>query len=88
VLVELYDRFGNLAKGDVYDVSAKINGAGVFSDTKAPDTHKVFSEGFGAFQIESKESGASQVKISIPGVESELISLEAIDFAKVVTSIE
>lgn len=86
--MELYDRFGNLAKGDVYDVTAKLNGVGVFSDVKTSETHKVFSEGFGTFQIESKESGTSQIKISIPGAESELISLEAIDFAKVVTSIE
>lgn len=88
-MVELFDKFDNIAKGDVYDLKAKITtGPGIFSDTKTTETHQAISEGFTTFQVESARSGEMNLKFNIPGLESSLVSLEAIDYAKVVASVD
>ena len=87
ILVELLDEFGNLAKGDVHEVMAKLSGAGIFSDTQTQAFSQGISEGYFTLMISSDGTGTMGLKVSADGIDADIVNLESIQYAKVVATI-
>ena len=95
ILVRLLDAFGNYANGNIYKLSASASGGGVFLDEDGKElggsTTKSIVEGYTSFDLTSHSvSDSINLKFSIdePKLESSIVSLRSIDFAKISTQIE
>ena len=61
---------------------------GIFENTSTSEFSGGVSEGFLTLPITANEVGITDLKVTADGRESEIKSLESIDYAKVITTID
>lgn len=90
VLAKVIDQFGNYAKGDLVDLSAKIGGGGYFVENKSDTLNKAIVEGFTTFEVSTSDGGKDlkfSLEIKNRGLKAET-SFRSVDYAKAVVEVE
>lgn len=90
VLAKVVDQFGNYAKGDLVELSAKIDGGGYFVENKADKLDRAIVEGFTTFEVSTSDGGKDLkfgIEIKNRGLKAET-SFRSVDYAKAVVDVE
>lgn len=90
VLAKVVDQFGNYAKGDLVDLSAKIDGGGYFVENKSDKLDRAIVEGFTTFEVSTSDGGKDlkfSLEIKNRGLKAET-SFRSLDYAKAVVEVE
>lgn len=89
VLAKIVDQFGNPAKGDLIDLSAKISGGGYFVENKASEMNKAIVEGYTTFEVSTNDGGKDLVfdlEIKKRNLKASA-SFRSLDYAKAVVDV-
>ena len=90
VLVRVVDKYGNYAKGDLINLSAKVTGGGYFVENKASEFKKTILEGFTTFEISTSDGGKDlsfEIEAQDRGLSAKT-DFRSIDYAKAVVDVE
>lgn len=90
VLVRVFDRFGNYAKGDLLGLVASVSGGGYFEENHAAEVKKTILEGYAAFDVSTNEGGRTlEITVKIPERNLEAkTTIRSLDYAKILVDVE
>lgn len=90
VLAKIVDQFGNPARGDLIDLSAKISGGGYFTENRSDTLNKAIVDGYTTFEVSSNDGG-KELTFELEAKNRGLISsvkFRSLDYAKAVVDVE